>query len=156
MRRRLLTVLVAWYGLYQAGHLALNTAYLLGSSPPPFAGPRGGWNDQGIAFLDAIATFDLLNALLAVVASVGFLRQRSWGRSAVVVAVTVSMYAAAAFTHAALAAGAWRQATSGPYLATWVPFVPVVLLAGVLVVEGLAPRGAALAAPGVTPAGTEM
>lgn len=135
MRGRWFVACVGWYGLYQAFHIVLNATYLLGSSEPPFPGPPGGWDRQALAFLDALALFDLLNAGLAVVGVVAYLQHRAWGRPATAVAVTISLYAAAVFTYATIASGAWRQATSGPYLVTWIPFGPVVLLAGALILR---------------------
>lgn len=133
MRGRWFVAGVAWYGVYQVGHVVLNATYLLGSSEPPFPGPPGGWDHQAVAFLDSIAMFDLLNAILGAAAVAGYLRDRSWGYPALVVAVTISLYASAVFTYATVASGAWREATALPYITTWVLFVPVVLIAGVMV-----------------------
>lgn len=128
MRRRLYNGLVVWYGAFQLGHVALNGLYLAGDGPPPFPGPTGGWSDQALVFLDAFALFDLVNAAVAVVGVAGHLRHRRWARTALVVCLTISMYAACAFTYAIAVSGAWRAETSGTYVATWLPFLPVVAL----------------------------
>lgn len=119
--------LVAWYGGYQAVHAVLNASYVLGDGPPPFPGPVGGWHPQAVRFLDAIAMLDLVNAVAAVAFAGAWLRAGR-ARRLGVVALTVSCYAAGVFSIAALTSGAWRASTSAPYLATWVPFVPVLAL----------------------------
>lgn len=127
-RRSLIGWLVAWYGVYQGGHVILNASYLLGDGPPPFPGPVAGWHDQAVAFLNAFAFFDLINAVAAVVFAVAWWLGRRW-RVLGTVVLTVSMYAAAAFTYGVVAADAWRTDTMSAYLGVWVPFAPVVVLA---------------------------
>ena len=48
---RLATLLVAWYGVYQAAHIVFNSLYFAGviTSFPP--GPPGGWTQQALNFL---------------------------------------------------------------------------------------------------------
>ena len=96
---------------------------------PPFPGPPGGWTTRAIAFLDAVALFDMLNAIGAVVFAAVWLRWRLvWWLGTVT--LTVSMYAAAVFTYATVTGGAWRIATFVPYVLAWVPFLPVIALYG--------------------------
>ena len=134
-RRSLVDWLVAWYGVYQAGHVVLNGSYLLGDGPPPFPGPDGGWHGQAVAFLDAFAFFDLLNAGAAVVFAVAWWRGRRW-RVIGTAVLTVSVYAAVAFTYGVVAADAWGAETAWAYLGVWVPFVPVMALVAVWVAGG--------------------
>lgn len=128
--------LVWWFGVFQLGHSLLNDRYLLLGGNPPFPGPPEGWNGQGKAFLDGFATVDMLLAL----GSVAFALAWSRGRRAVRVGVALTaaaVYAATVFTFGVVQAGAWRLETTGPYVATWVPFLPVVLL-GIELVGGRA------------------
>ena len=146
---RALDVLVAWYGIFQTGHCLLNAGYLVGDGPPPFPGPPGGWSTQALGFLDAVALADLLNAVVSVAVCVAYFRGRRWSVVGGLATLVVSLYASAVFTYAALATGAWRTSTSTTYLATWLPFLPVVLLAVVFaraahdgrLEDGLARRG---------------
>lgn len=128
--------LVAWYGIYQAGHVVLNAVYVFGDSPPPFPGPPGGWNEQAISFLDAIATADLINAVAALVFVGAWFRGRPWAAAVGAATLTVSIYASIVFTAAAVTSGAWRAETAFGYVAIWVLFVPVLVLA-VRLIPGL-------------------
>lgn len=131
-----LTALVAWYGLFQAVHVPVNASYLLGDGPPPFPAPVGGWPEAALPFLDAIAALDLLNAVVAVLATLAWLRDRPRAYVAVAVALGVSLYACGVFTYAVVQLGAWRAATTAQYLLVYVPFLPVVALAAVLTARG--------------------
>lgn len=126
-RRSLVDWLIAWYGLFQAGHVILNGRYLISRGDPPFPGPDSGWSPDAVAFLDAFATFDLINAFAAVVFATAWMRGRRWHQLGTIT-LTISMYAAVAFSYGAIDSGAWRAETTSTYLATWIPFVPVVAL----------------------------
>ena len=127
--------LIGWYGLFQAGHVVLNSRYLLGDNDPPFPGPRGGWSGDAVAFLDGFAAMDLINAMVAVVFAVAWLTGRQ-SRTLGTIVLTVSMYAAVTFTYATVSSGAWRRSTADIYLATWIPFVPVAVLAVLWLLDG--------------------
>ncbi len=122
--------LVVWYGIYQSAHLMLNARYQLvpfADRPPlPFAGPAEGWLPQTIAFGSGMAVADMFNAALSLVFVVGFFRRARWVVWLGTVTLTVSLYAAIAFTWGAIAAGA--PALGFAYLWMNVPFVPVVML----------------------------
>lgn len=47
--------LVAWYGLYQAGHLVFNLRYLFDPGVPPFPAPAEGWSAQLAHLLNGMA-----------------------------------------------------------------------------------------------------
>ncbi len=119
--------LVAWYGIYQAAHLALNSLYLLGrlpSFPPP---PAGGWSSQALNLFTGIASADLLNALLSLVFVTAYFRRRRSRLWLGTVTLTISMYAAGVFTYGTWTSGAWAGQLAA-YLWFYVPFLPVVLL----------------------------
>ena len=131
--------LVAWYALYQAAHLVVNGRFLA-TGKVPFAPPPGGWTDQTSAFLVGMAGADLVNAALALVFAAGFFGRRPWVGWLGTVVLTVSVYAAVAFTWGAVVAGA-LPARTGAYLYVYVPFAPVVVLYAVWL------RGRAAGAP---------
>ncbi len=73
-----------------------------------------------------MAVADLFNAALSLVFVVGFFRRARWVVWLGTVTLTVSLYAAIAFTWGAIAAGA--PALGFAYLWVNVPFIPVVVL----------------------------
>ena len=122
--------LVAWYGVFQAAHLLLNARYQLvpfSARPPlPFAPPPEGWLPQTVAFLTGMAVADLVNAALSLLFVAGFFRRARWIVWLGTLTLTVSVYAAVAFTWGAVVAGAPALGVS--YLWVNVPFIPVVVL----------------------------
>ncbi len=120
-------LLVFWYGLYQLGHIFVNSAYLFVSENPPFPAPRGGWPPQLIEFLNGIAAADLLNAILTLVFVYGYLRKSSWFTWVGTITLTISIYAALVFTWGSIGAGAWNGQIAG-YLPIYITFIPVVVL----------------------------
>ncbi len=122
--------LVVWYGAFQVVHLLLNARYQLvptASRPPiPFAPPPEGWLPQTVSFLSGMAVADLFNAALSLLFVAGFFRRARWVTWLGTLTLTVSLYAAIAFTWGAVAAGA--PALGAPYLWVNVPFLPVVVL----------------------------
>jgi hypothetical protein len=122
--------LVVWYGIFQTGHLLLNARYQLvppdWRPAPPFAPPPEGWAPQTVSFLSGMAVADLLNAALSLIFVVGFFRGARWVAWLGTLTLTVSLYAALAFTWGAVAAGA--PALGAPYLWVNLPFLPVAVL----------------------------
>lgn len=117
-----------WYGLYQAGHVVLNSLYLAGileSFPPS---PPAGWTTQAVHLFTGMAALDLLNAALSLVFVAGYWRGRPWSVRLGTITLTVSLYAAALFTYGTLASGAWAGHELA-YLWFYLPFIPVVVLA---------------------------
>jgi hypothetical protein len=122
--------LVVWYGIFQAGHLALNARYQFvpfADRPPlPFTPPTEGWLPQTIAFGSGMAVADLLNAALSLLLVAGFFRRASWAGWLGTVTLTVSVYAAFAFTWGSVAAGAPALGLS--YLWLNLAMIPIVVL----------------------------
>jgi hypothetical protein len=118
-------VLVAWYGLYQVGHLVFNLRYLLDPGVPPFPAPAAGWAPQLVHFLNGMAAADAVNAALALVYVYGYFTRARWHVWLGTLTLTISMYAVAVFTYGTVAAGAWDTNPAG-YLVLYVPFLPVV------------------------------
>jgi hypothetical protein len=115
--------------VYQAAHFALNARYQLFPVAPellPFAPPLEGWAPQTVSFLSGMAIADLVNAGLSLVFVAGYFRRARFVPWLGTVALTVSLYAALAFTWGAVAAGA--PALGLPYLWVNLPFVPIVVL----------------------------
>lgn len=123
-------ILVAWYGVFQTAHLLLNARFQLvppASRPPlPFAPPPEGWLPQTVSFTSGMAVADLVNAALSLAVVAGFFRRAGWAPWLGSVTLTVSLYAAIAFTWGAVAAGA--PALGVAYLWINLPFVPVAVL----------------------------
>ncbi len=132
--------LVAWYGLYQLIHVAVNARGLLllsqGSIDFPALPPPEGWTPQAIHFFTAMAALDLINALLALVFVVGYFRKASWRWWLGTLTLTISVYAALVFDYTTLASGAWTRANLGGYLLINLPFLPVMGLFAWLCVQG--------------------
>jgi len=120
-------LLVAWYGLYQAGHLIFNSLYLLHPGRPPFPPPAGGWLPQTVHFLNGMAVTDLVNAVLGLVFVYGYFARASWRLWLGTLSLTISIYAASVFTYGTIAMGAWTGHLQG-YLWLYVPFMPVIVL----------------------------
>ena len=123
-------ILVVWYGVFQTAHLLLNARYQLvpeSARPPfPFAGPPEGWTSQTISFMSGMAVVDLANAALTLFVVIGFFRRARWVAWLGTVTLTISLYAAIAFTWGAVAAGA--PALGVPYLWMNLPFIPIAVL----------------------------
>lgn len=119
--------LVAWYGLYQAGHLVFNLRYLFDPGVLPFPAPAEGWSAQLVHFLNGMAAIDTLNAALALVFVYGYFARARWHGWLGTLTLTVSMYAAAVFTYGTVAVGAWTSQLGG-YLPLYLLFLPVVAL----------------------------
>lgn len=120
-------LLVAWYGIYQAGHLLFNSLYFLRQGAPPFPPPTGGWLSQTAHFLNGMAAGGVLDAILSLVSVYGFFRRAPWRMWLGTLTLTISMYAAIVFTYGTMATGAWSGNLPG-YLWFYVPFIPVVVL----------------------------
>jgi len=127
----LMKFLVVWYGLFQTAHIFINARGLLqlaqGSIDFPALPPQEGWSGQAIYFLTAMASLDLLNAILTLLFLYGFFRQTRWHIWLGTLTLTISLYAALAFDYATWASGAWIGNLPG-YLFTNITFIPVVLL----------------------------
>lgn len=118
--------LVIWYGLYQAGHLAVNLLYFLGAIPFPPAPASGAWDAQIRPFFHAMGATDLLVSVLSLAFVISFLR----GGDVLplgLVSTAASLYSAAIFTYGCAANGTWKsnfaEQAAGNAL-----FLPVVLL----------------------------
>ena len=123
---RLATLLVAWYGVYQAAHILFNSLYFAGviTSFPP--GPPGGWTQQALDFFTGMAAIGLINALLSLLFVVGYFQRRAWSLWLGAVTLTVALWAMALFSYGTLAGGAWPGNLIG-YLWIYLPFIPVVV-----------------------------
>ncbi|MCP5070196.1 MAG: hypothetical protein GY946_26815, partial [bacterium] len=102
--------LVAYFGLFQAAHVALNARYQLlpfADRPPlPFAPPPEGWGSQIVHFTTGMAVADLINAAFSLIFVAGFFLRAPWSSWLGTVTLTVAVYAAFAFTWGATVAGA--------------------------------------------------
>lgn len=129
-RSRASRLLVAYFGLFQAAHLALNARYQLvpfAERPPlPFASPPEGWAPQIVRFTSGMAVADLINAALSLFFVLGFFRRASWSPWLGTVTLTVAAYAAFAFTWGMTAAGA--PALGATYAWVNLPTIPVIVL----------------------------
>ena len=103
-------VLVAYFGVFQVVHLALNARYQFlpfSARPPlPFAAPPEGWSLQLVQFTSGMAVADLINAALSLVFVYGYFRDAPWCVWLGTVTLTVAAYAAFAFSWGATMAGA--------------------------------------------------
>lgn len=127
----LMRSLVVWYGLFQAVHIFVNVRGLLqlaqGSIDFPALPPPGGWSSQTIHFMTAMASLDLINAILTLIFVYGFFKQTPWHVWLGTLTLTVSLYAALIFDYVTWASGAWPGNLPG-YLFTNITFLPVILL----------------------------
>lgn len=138
---KLVKGLVLWYGLYQFIHIFVNVRglWLLGQGGIDFPAPPppGGWSEQALHFFIAIASLDLINALLTLLFVYGFLRQTRWRWQVGSATLSVSLYAALIFDYATIAGGAWTTANLPAYLFINVTFLPVLWLCGWMWVRSL-------------------
>lgn len=127
-------LLVLWYGIYQAAHVAVNARGLilmLRQQPLDFPAPPPpeGWLWQTTQFLIGLASVDLIGALLALIFVVGYFRRASWRMPLGTIALTISLDAAAVFNYGTWTAGAWTDDNLWAYTSTNLFFLPVVALA---------------------------
>jgi hypothetical protein len=120
-------VLVGWYGLFRALHLAFNVRYLLRPGMPPFPPPAEGWSPQTVHLLNGMAVTDAVNALLALAFVYGYFMRARWHIWLGILTLTISMYAAIVFSYGTIAMGAWAGHAFG-YLWFYLPFIPVIVL----------------------------
>ena len=122
--------LVAYFAVFQAAHLVLNSRWQLvpfSSRPPlPFTPPPEGWSDQFVFFTSGMAIADLINAAASLVFVVGFFRRSPWSQWLGTVTLTVAVYAAFAFTWGAAMTGAPVFGLSYAWMN--LPTLPVILL----------------------------
>lgn len=123
--------LVGWYGLFQGAHILFNSLYLLRPGTPPFPPPAEGWLPQTVHLLNGMAASDLINAVLSLVFVYGYFTRAKWCMWLGTLTLTISMYAAIVFTYGTIAMGAWNGNLLG-YLWSYIPFVPVVTLFGLV------------------------
>lgn len=122
-------LLVFWVGVYQVGHLLLNTLILAGNIslntfPPP---PPENWSSQSLSVLCGLALSDAISAGLSLIFVAGYLVQRPWSLWFGIVALGTNLFAVIPFTFLTVGAGAWHRHSViyvGIYLAT----IPLLLL----------------------------
>ncbi len=122
--------LVSYFGIFQLAHAALNARYQLvpfSERPPlPFAPPPEGWTLQIVHFTSGMAVADLINAVASLLFVVGYFRRARWAPWLGTVTLTVTSYAAFAFTWGAVVAGA--PALGWSYAWVNLPTIPVLVL----------------------------
>jgi hypothetical protein len=125
--------LVAWYGLYQAVHVLVNTRglfilYTGRTMDFPAPPPASGWPAETIHLMVILGWVDLVGAVLALVFVRGYLRRAPWRMWLGTLTLTISIYASVIFNYWTVASGAWTGRNLGAYAVVDGGFVPVVLL----------------------------
>lgn len=125
--------LVAWYGLYQAAHILVNTRglYLLYSGSAldfPAPPPPSGWPVETIHMMVIIGWVDLIGAFLALLFVGGYLRRARWRMWLGTLTLTISVYAAVIYNYWTIASGAWTGPNLVAYAVVNGGFLPVLLL----------------------------
>lgn len=134
---RFVWLLVLWYGVYQALHIAVNVRGVwrmlqhrsLDFPAPP---PPGGWSLQTQHFFIGMAFTDLVGSLLALLFVIGYLRHTRWWLGLGTVVLTISLYAALVFNYGTWAAGAWTSSGLWVYTVVNLTFLPVLVLAALI------------------------
>lgn len=105
-RNRWFKGLVAWCGIWEAGHLLLTIDTMLGSTdfPPP---PPEGWTSQTRAIFDGIVASDSIQAALCLVFVVGYFLRQRWSFVLGLVCLASSAFNSYAFTRYIIGTGAW-------------------------------------------------
>ncbi len=141
MRGKTARLLVAWYGLYQLGHIGVNLRGLVrlgqGAIDFPALPPPGGWHPQVLPFFIAMASLDILIACLSLVFVLGYFRKATWRLWLGTFTLSLSIYAAALFNLATYANGAWIGPNLAGYLFINLTFLPVVGLFALIVWWGI-------------------
>lgn len=136
MRGGAMPWLVAYYGVFQAGHLVLNVVYLSGlrpirDFPPP---PAEGWHPQATALWTSMGLIDTAIALLALYFVAAFLCGRLQALWAGLVSLTPFVYNTFTFNYSVIVTGAWA-AHPVEYVVLSAASIPLVLLFLALVRE---------------------
>jgi hypothetical protein len=139
---RLARGLVAWYGLYQAAHVVVNTRglYILYSGAAldfPAPPPPSGWPAETINMMLGIGWADLLGAILTLVFVRGYLRRAPWRMWLGTLVLTISVYASVIYNYWTIASGAWTGPNWWAYLLVNGGFLPILLLFGLFCQWGL-------------------
>jgi hypothetical protein len=125
--------LVAWYGVYQAAHIVVNTRglYILhsgGTLDFPAPPPPSGWPAETIHMILIMGWADLVGAFLALFFVYGYLRRARWRMWLGTLTLTISVYAAVIFNYWSIASGAWTGRNLLAYSVVNVGFLPVLVL----------------------------
>jgi hypothetical protein len=134
-------LLVAYYGLLEAVHLAVLAWAGLrlvstGSFGFPAAPPPGGWSPQVVPFLVGTAVLDALNVGLAWAFVYGYWTRARWRWWVGGISLTATLYSAIVFVVGTLASGAWQHRPAG-YVAMAIVALPVFALVAMYAVWGL-------------------
>lgn len=129
---RLVRGLVAYYGLFEAAHVAaliwagvrLVQTGQIGFPAPP---PAGGWEAQVRPFLLAMGILDGINVPLSWLFVYGYLRRMRWRWWLGGVTLAAMAYSALAFLGGTVPSGAWADRPL-PYLVLAAAFAPVGVL----------------------------
>ncbi len=130
---KLARALIAWYGLYQAVHILVNTRglYLLYSGRPvgfPAPAPPSGWPVEMSPLFIAIGWADLAGAFLTLMFVWGYFTNRPWHVWIGTVSLTISMYAAFIYNYWTITSGAWTGTNIFAYAFVDITFVPIAFL----------------------------
>ena len=130
---KLARYLVAWYALYQAGHILVNTRglYILhtgGTLDFPAPPPADGWAADVVHLMIAVGWLDLIGAVLTLYFALGYFRQAQWRYWLGTLCLTVSMYSFVLYTYWTAASGAWSGSNLGRYLVVDLAFLPILIL----------------------------
>ncbi|MBN1873977.1 MAG: hypothetical protein JXA33_07090 [Anaerolineae bacterium] len=130
--KRLVTFLIAYYGVLEIVHLCiLAWAGLqlvrvgeIGFPAPP---PPGGWSVQARSFLIATGVADAVNIVLALLFVYGYFTQAPWWRGLGTITLTATAYSGFVFVYGTIATGAWIYHPV-VYWGIVSAFVPIILL----------------------------
>jgi hypothetical protein len=130
---KLARYLVAWYALYQTGHIFVNTRGLFilhtgGTLDFPAPAADGGWSSDVVHVMIAVGWLDLIGAALTIYFAWGYFLQKPWRFWLGTVCLTISTYAFGLYTYWTAASGAWSGPNLVKYLFVDITFIPILVL----------------------------
>ena len=126
-------LLIKYYGLYQLIHTIVNFRAITillsnGYLDFPVPVPAGGWSNDTVSLMVAIAFVDLIGALLSLIFVWNYITQKQLKIWLGWVVLTISVYGQFLYSYWIFTTGAWTSTNFNVYFFTHIAFIPVLIL----------------------------